>query len=122
MYQKLLFCSLCAALPLLLSAAPEPAAASAPQVELNRKGLDADRFADRAAAETLLKERRNLILKMHQTRMTLIRKDPKLKRIHAQITALYQELAAGLDNTREMTILNGELKRLDSKIDSLEKK
>ena len=51
MYQKLLFCSLCAAFPLLLSAAPEPPAASAPQVELNRKGLEADRFADRAAAD-----------------------------------------------------------------------
>ena len=122
MYQKLLFCSLCAAFPLLLSAAPEPPAASAPQVELNRKGLEADRFADRAAAEPLLKERKALILKMHRTRMELIRKDPKLKRIHAQITALYQELAASLENTREMTILNGELKRLDSKIDSLEKK
>ena len=121
MYQKLLFCSLCAALPLLLSAAPEPAPA-APQPQLNRKGLEPERFTDPAAAEMLLNERRTLILKMHKTRMELIKKDPKLKRIHAQITALYQELAAGLDASREMTILNGELKRLDSKIDSLEKK
>ena len=61
MYQKLLLCSLCAAFPLLLSAAPE--AAAGPQPQLNRKELDPSLFADRAAAETLLKERRELILK-----------------------------------------------------------
>ncbi len=120
MYQKLLLCSLCAAFPLLLPAAPETAAG--PQPQLNRKELDPALFADREAAETLLKERRELILKMHRTRMELIRKDPKLKRIHAQITALYRELALELDSKREMTLLNDDLRSLDAKIDSLQKK
>ena len=113
MYQKLLFCSLCAALPMLLPAAPEPEAGNA-QPLINRKGLEPENFADRSAAET--------ILKMHRTRLELIRKDPKLKRIHAQITALYRELAVELDSKREMTLLNSDLRLLDSKINSLRKK
>ena len=121
MYQKLLFCSLCAALPMLLPAAPEPEAGNA-QPLINRKGLEPENFTDRSAAETLLNERKALILKMHRTRLELIRKDPKLKRIHAQITALYRELAVELDSKREMTLLNSDLRLLDSKINSLRKK
>ena len=121
MYQKLLFCSLCAALPMLLPAAPEPEAGNA-QPLINRKGLEPENFADLSAAETLLNERKALILKMHRTRLELIRKDPKLKRIHAQITALYRELAVELDSKREMTLLNSDLRLLDSKINSLRKK
>ena len=113
MYQKLLFCSLCAALPMLLPAAPEPEAGNA-QPLINMKGLEPEIFADRSAAESLLNE--------HRTRLELIRKDPKLKRIHAQITALYRELAVELDSKREMTLLNSDLRLLDSKINSLRKK
>ena len=102
MYQKLLFCSLCAALPMLLPAAPEPEAGNA-QPLINRKGLEPENFADRSAAETLLNERKALILKMHRTRLELIRKDPKLKRIHAQITALYRELAISDCSTPKST-------------------
>ncbi len=121
MYRKLLFCSLCTALPLLLSAVPESEGGAARPL-INRKGLEPGNFADPSTAEKLLNERRALILKMHKTRLELIKKDPKLKRIHAQITALYKELAVELDSKREMTLLNSDLRLLDSKIDSLQKK
>lgn len=122
MYRKLIFCSLCAAIPWMLSAAPAADSAKQQPSLIFRGGLNPAGYVDRAAAEKLLTERKALILKMHEKRMELIKKDPKLKRLHDQITALHRELAIELDSKRDMMVLNSDLKSIDSRIDSLPKK
>ena len=121
MSHKLLLClTLCAGLPLLADDVSAGKPQDAPLIR--RQKLDPADYEDKANAEKLIRERKELIEKMQNTRMELIRKDPKLKRLHEQIAALYRELAIELESKREMLILNSDLKRIDSAIDSLKKK
>ena len=66
--------------------------------------------------EKLLKEQRELSLKMHELRVRLIKEDPELKELHQRIMALHKELALRLDSRDEMKALLRKSKELDSEL------
>lgn len=79
--------------------------------------------------ESLLRQRRELEVKMHQTRVELIKKDPELQVLHRRIMALHKELALKVDASAAMTPLrqkaaetDKELYRVRQELEKLEKK
>jgi len=59
-------------------------------------------------------------LKMHKTRVRLIKKDASLKALEEKIIALHKELAIRINNKTEMRELIDEKKKLKLEIDILE--
>ena len=79
-------------------------------------------FQDPAKFKSLLKEREDIQLKMHNVRVKLINEDPDLAKLHKQIMALHKELAIQLDSKKDMRKLSDKLRELDADFDKLPRK
>jgi hypothetical protein len=71
-------------------------------------------------AATLKEDIQKLDIKMHETRVKLIKKDASLKALQEKIIALHKELAIRIDNKTEMRDLIDKKKKLKLELEALE--
>ena len=69
--------------------------------------------------ENLKKEIQKIDIKMHETRVKLIKKDASLKALQEKIIALHKELAIRIDNKTEMRDLIDKKKSLKLELEAL---
>ena len=70
----------------------------------------------------LVEEQKVNELKMLETRIRLIKKDPELEALHRKIIALHKELALKLDKKEEMKKLLDKKKRIGSELERILRK
>lgn len=109
-----LFCSALFAVPL--------SGAEKKDVQIIRSVVNADDFQEPEKAAQLFDEREKLILKIHTKRQEIIKKDPRMKNLQAQILSLSRELGIAVDSNREIQQLKEKISSVDSRINNLEKK
>lgn len=78
--------------------------------------LQADDYDTR---EVLNKKRSELLLKIHNKRVELIKANPSLMELQKKIMALHKELAIRIDNNEEMRALTDELRMIETKLKTL---
>lgn len=69
--------------------------------------------------ESLNKKRSDLLVKIHNKRVELIKKTPSLMELQKKIMALHKELAIRIDNNEEMRELIDELRAIETKMKAL---
>lgn len=107
---------------LLLCEAASSAADAADEKTPDIATLDAKDYQDPAKFSRLMKDREELLLKMHSLRVKLINDDPALQKLHRQIMALHKELSIEIDSRKDMKKLLEKLKDIDSDIDRIPRK
>ena len=78
--------------------------------------LQADDYDTR---EVLNKKRSELLLKIHNKRVELIKSNPSLMELQKKIMALHKELAIRIDNNEEMRKLTDELRLIETKLKTI---
>lgn len=61
-------------------------------------------------------EKKRIQLKLAQTRIRLLREDPKLKELNARIESLQRLLIRQLDSRKEMQALYKQLRKIDQRL------
>ena len=124
MLRKLLFFIGLSAILLTAGKAISATDTQKPQNTLSTQKISDDptAYKDPVESERLLKERRDLLLKMYDLRVKLITDDPVLNRMHKQIMALHRELAIEIDSKKDMRKLIEKAKAVDNELDKLQKK
>ncbi len=124
----LLTLALAAAAFATVQAAPEAPAskdaksATGKQTEPEAYTLEAWDFQDPAKFKSMLKDREELMLKMHNLRIKLINEDPELLKMHKQIMELHKELAMQLEGKKDMKKLTDKLREIDADLEKLPRK
>ncbi|MBO4633568.1 MAG: hypothetical protein J5858_16760 [Lentisphaeria bacterium] len=77
---------------------------------------------EEARIRELQNQRNDLLQKIHQKRVELLKNDPKLRRMYMQLLKQTRELAMELDANREMRLMNDELNEINRKLDREQKK
>ena len=72
--------------------------------------------------QELLYQRNELIRKIHQKRVDLLKNNPKLRRMYLQLLKQTRELAMELDSNREMRMMNDALNEINRKLEQEQKK
>ena len=80
---------------------------------------DPSAFADRERAENLLKQRADLVQKMHEERKRLLEEDPSAKKLREEIVLLNRKLASVIEDRKSMIELKSQLDSLDYTISRL---
>jgi len=73
-----------------------------------------------ANEKKLLKQQKKIAKEMFDLRVKLLQKDPHLKKIHAKIMELHQELALMLDRKKEMQKLAVKYKKVKEALETIQ--
>ena len=84
-----------------------------------RSDVSPDSYEDEQRAEDLMDQRRNLILKMHQTRKYIISNDAEARAEYEKMMEAAERLTVIVENKKAMRALNKQLKDLDDELAKL---
>ena len=70
--------------------------------------------------DALKKEKSELLIKIHNKRVELIKENPSLMELQKKIMALHKELAIRIDNNEEMRKLTDKLRSIETQIKTLD--